>query len=89
MKAFITVIGKDRIGIIAEIAVALAEVQINILDINQTVMDGTFTMIMMVDISRSDVPFATLAATLEGVGEKLGLSVKIQHEDIFNSMHRI
>ena len=89
MKAFITVIGKDRIGIIAEIAVALADVRINILDINQTVMDGTFTMIMMVDISQSDVPFATLSATLDGVGQKLGLSVKIQHEDIFNSMHRI
>ena len=89
MKAFITVIGKDRIGIIAEIAVALADVRINILDINQTVMDGTFTMIMMVDISQSDVPFTTLSKTMDDAGTKLGLSVKIQHEDIFNSMHRI
>lgn len=89
MKAFITVLGKDRIGIIAEIAAALAEVRINILDISQTVMDGTFTMIMMVDISQSDVPFSTLSETLAAVGKKLGLSIQIQHEDIFNSMHRI
>ncbi|MDR1894421.1 MAG: ACT domain-containing protein [Spirochaetales bacterium] len=89
MKAFITVIGRDRIGIIAEISAALAENRINILDINQTVMAETFTMIMMVDISLSEKPFSELQTLLDELGEQLKLSIQIQHEDIFNSMHRI
>jgi ACT domain-containing protein len=89
MKAFITVIGSDRIGIIAEISAALAERKINILDINQTVMEATFTMIMMVDLSASGEPFSALQTALSEVGQRLGLSIQIQHEDIFNSMHRI
>ena len=89
MKAFITVIGKDGLGIIAHIATALAELEVNILDINQTVMEGTFTMIMMVDVSKSRVPFNELSEEMDKAGRKLGLSVQIQHEDIFNSMHRL
>ena len=89
MKAFITVIGKDSVGIIAHIAAGLAKQEVNILDINQTVMEGTFTMVMMVDVSNSRVPFSELTEEMEKTGRELGLSVQIQHEDIFNSMHRL
>ncbi len=89
MKAFITVIGKDNVGIIAHIANALADLKVNILDINQTVMEGTFTMIMMVDAAACPVSFSELTAEMDKAGRKLGLSVQIQHEDIFNSMHRL
>lgn len=89
MKAFITVIGKDKVGIIAHIANALADLEVNILDINQTVMDDTFTMIMMTDVSLCTVPFSELTARMDKAGRALGMSVQIQHEDIFNSMHRL
>ncbi len=89
MKAFITVIGNDQVGIIARIATILSESKINILDINQTVMDGKFTMIMLADISESSIPFSSLSEVLANEGKSLGLSIQIQHEDIFNSMHRI
>ncbi len=89
MKAFITVIGNDQVGIIARIATILSESKINILDINQTVMDGKFTMIMLADISESSIPFNSLSEILANEGKSLGLSIQIQHEDIFNSMHRI
>lgn len=89
MKAVITVIGTDKIGIIASISAILAEAGINILDISQTIMDDLFTMIMLVDIRASKKPFAQLQKALDEAGSTLGLSIRIQHEDIFNSMHRI
>ena len=89
MRAVITVLGKDRVGIIAGISAILADCNINILDLHQTIMQDVFTMIMLVDISGSTVSFADLADKLEQKGIELGLSVKIQHEDIFSSMHRI
>ncbi|MFZ5643925.1 MAG: ACT domain-containing protein [Bacillota bacterium] len=89
MRAVITVLGKDRVGIIAGISTILADCNINILDLNQTIMQDVFTMIMLVDISGSTVSFTDLADKLEQKGIGLGLSVKIQHEDIFSSMHRI
>lgn len=89
MKAFITVIGEDKVGIIAELSRLLAADKVNILDINQTVMEEMFTMIMMVDLARTDAPFSELAGRLEEAGERLKLSVRIQREDIFHSMHRI
>ncbi|HHV97405.1 MAG TPA: ACT domain-containing protein [Clostridiaceae bacterium] len=89
MKAVITVIGKDRVGIIAAISAILAESNVNILDISQTIMQEYFTMIMLVDISKSNISFNELAEKLESKGKELALSVRIQHEDIFNSMHRI
>jgi len=89
MKAVITVIGKDRVGIIAAISAILAEANVNILDISQTIMQEYFTMIMLVDISKSNISFNELAEKLETKGKELALSVRIQHEDIFNSMHRI
>ncbi|HEY9059805.1 MAG TPA: ACT domain-containing protein [Pseudobacteroides sp.] len=89
MRAIVTVIGKDRVGIIAGISNVLADNNVNILDINQTTLQDVFTMIMLVDISGLVIDFTKLADRLERKGEELGLSVRIQHEDIFNSMHRI
>ncbi|HHV30441.1 ACT domain-containing protein [Acetivibrio mesophilus] len=89
MRAVITVIGKDKIGIIAGISNILANCSVNILDISQTTMQDVFTMVMLVDISKLSVQFAELSEQLENKGVEMGLSVKIQHEDIFNSMHRI
>jgi ACT domain-containing protein len=89
MRAVISVIGKDKIGIIAAISNILADCQVNILDISQTTMQDIFTMIMLLDISQLNIPFTELADKLEKKGVEMGLSVRIQHEDIFNSMHRI
>ncbi|MFZ5990061.1 MAG: ACT domain-containing protein [Bacillota bacterium] len=89
MRAVITVIGKDKIGIIAGISNILANCSVNILDISQTTMQDVFTMIMLVDISTLNISFAELSEQLEKKGIEIGLSVRIQHEDIFNSMHRI
>lgn len=89
MKAVITVIGKDRVGIIAAISALLAECNINILDISQTIMQELFTMIMFVDTTNSSYDIAKLSSILEEKGQELGLMIKIQHEGIFNSMHRI
>ncbi len=89
MKAIITVIGKDRVGIIAGVSSVLAQCSVNILDISQTIMQDLFTMIMLVDISHACSDFPELSASLESKGQELGVMIQIQHEDIFNSMHRI
>lgn len=89
MKAVITVIGKDKVGIIAGVSNILAQSNVNILDISQTIMQELFTMIMLVDISKVDSDFSRLASSLDKKGQELGVTIKIQHEDIFNSMHRI
>jgi ACT domain-containing protein len=89
MRAVITVLGRDRVGIIARISGILADRQVNILDISQTIMQDMFTMMMLVDISASSISFRELSDGLEAAGGELGLSVRIQHEDIFNSMHRV
>ena len=89
MKAVITVVGKDQVGIIAGVSNILAACNINILDISQTIMQDIFTMIMMVDISRACTDFLDVSRQLEVKGKELALAIKIQHEDIFYSMHRI
>jgi len=89
MKAILTVIGKDRIGIIAAVSNILAESNINILDISQTIMQGFFTMIMLVDVSQMSLSFSEISEQLDTKGKELGLSIRLQHEDIFNAMHRI
>ncbi|HHY90623.1 MAG TPA: ACT domain-containing protein [Clostridiales bacterium] len=89
MRAVITVVGKDKIGIIAGVSTLLAEHQINILDISQTILQDFFTMVMVVDLAKTDVSFEVLKSTLARKGEEMGLSIKIQHEDIFNAMHQI
>ena len=89
MKAIITVIGKDTTGIIAAVCTLLAERKINILDISQTVMEGFFTMTMLVDLTESTVAFADVSDALTAKGEEMGLVIRIQREDIFDKMHRI
>ena len=89
MKAIVTVVGKDRICIIASVCSLLAHYQVNILDISQTVMQGYFTMMMAVDTSMSDIPFAELAKKLDAKGEEMGMSIRLQREDIFEAMHRV
>jgi len=89
MKAFVTVVGKDKVGIIAAICILLSEKNVNILDISQTIMQDRFTMIMLVDASACTVPFDALAESLSDLGAKMELSIRIQREEIFNAMHRI
>ena len=89
MKAIVTVVGKDQVGIIAAVCVKLAEYNVNVLDINQTVMQGYFTMMMAVDVSASKVPLAELVEIMEALGKDMGLSIHVQREDIFEAMYRV
>jgi len=89
MKAIVTVVGKDRVGIIAAVCVYLAERNINVLDISQTVMQGYFTMMMAVDVSGCDIPLAELAKQMDEKGREMNLSIRLQREDIFEAMHRV
>ena len=89
MKAIVTVVGKDRVGIIANVCTALANYNVNVLDINQTVMQGYFTMMMATDVSACSIPLADLVTEMARVGEEIGLSIRVQREDIFQAMHRI
>lgn len=87
MKSVITVVGKDKTGIIARVSNVLYENGINILDISQTIMDDMFTMIMMVDMSNA--LHKTIAGELEKIADEMGLSIHLQNEEVFRSMHRI
>ena len=89
MKAIVTVVGKDQVGIIARVCVNLAEYNVNGLDINQTVMQGYFTMMMAVDVSACKVPLAELVEIMEALGKDMGLSIRVQREDIFEAMYRV
>jgi len=89
MKAIVTVVGKDTVGIIAGVCTELAKYNVNVLDISQTVMQGYFTMMMVVDISASTTPVAALAQQLEETGKGMNLSIRLQREDIFEAMHRV
>ena len=89
MRAIVSVTSKDRIGIIADVCSALAAMDVNILDLIQTIMDGIFTMVMLVDTGTSDKSFDEIQASLAASGEKLGLQIRIQRQDIFDAMHKI
>lgn len=89
MKAIVTVIGNDRPGIIAKVSTALAENKVNIEDISQTLMQGNFTMIMLCDMQNATLSLKDLKDNLVKVGEEIGVSIHVQHEDIFNAMHKI
>ena len=89
MKAIVTVLGKDTVGIIASVCALLAQYNVNVLDISQTILQDYFTMVMMVDLTACTAPFADLAAALESSGAERNLSIRIQREDIFNAMHKI
>ncbi|NTW72459.1 MAG: ACT domain-containing protein [Eubacteriaceae bacterium] len=89
MKAIITVIGKDRVGIIYNVSQILADNNVNVEDISQTIMQDYFTMMMLVDLSKLKCDFNTLKDILEKKGDEIGLSIRIQREEIFKTMHTI
>ena len=89
MKAIVTVVGKDAVGIIAGVCIELAKYNVNVLDISQTVMQGYFTMMMAVDVSACPIPLAELVKVLEEKGVEMGLSIRLQRQDIFDAMHRV
>ena len=89
MKAVVTVVGKDRVGIIAQTCGALASYDVNILDISQTVLQEYFTMMMVVDVSGCNIPLAELCKEMDAKGQQMGLSIRVQREDIFEAMHRV
>lgn len=89
MRAVVTVVGKDRVGIIAAVCSQLAAYQVNVLDISQTVMQGYFTMMMVVDVDGITLSLAELAQQMEAKGREMNLSIRLQREDIFDAMHRV
>jgi len=89
MNAIVTVVGQDRVGITAGVCTLLAENQVNILDISQTILSGAFTMVMMVDLTAATTDFGTLSNALAEKGKEMGLVIRIQREEIFDAMHRI
>ena len=88
-KCVITVVGKDTVGIIARVCTYLADTKVNILDISQTIIQGYFNMLMIIEVNDTMDHFAEIADGLEKLGEEIGVVIKMQHEDIFNTMHRI
>lgn len=89
MKAVITVIGKDMVGILAKVSGICAESNVNVMDVTQSILQDMFCMIMMADTSKCSVPFSEFSDKLAEYGESNGLAIHVMHEDIFNSMHRI
>lgn len=89
MRAVITVIGKDMVGILARVSSDCARHRINVLEVTQSILQDMFAMIMMVDISNSDIPFTQFADEMAAAGREMHLSIHTMHEDIFNSMHQI
>lgn len=89
MKAVITVLGKDSVGILSKVSTACAEVGVNILEVTQSVLQDMFAMIMLAEIQNASVPFDELTKKLDRVGEDNNLKIHVMHEDIFNSMHKI
>ncbi|MDR2693459.1 MAG: ACT domain-containing protein [Chitinispirillales bacterium] len=89
MRAIVSVVGKDRMGIIAQVSGLLFSIDINVMDLSQSVMNDYFHMIMLVDMSNCARKFEDISAALAALGAEIGMSIKIQHEDIFNAMHKI
>lgn len=89
MRAIITVVGKDRVGILAKVSSICAENSINVMDVTQTILQDLFTMIMLVDMTDSHLTCADLSDRMDSLSTDLGLSIHVMHEGIFNAMHRI
>ena len=89
MRAVVTVIGKDMVGILARVANACAKADANVIEVTQSVLQDMFAMIMLVDISKLNMEFDHFASSIDEIGKELSLSTHVMHEDIFNSMHRI
>ncbi|NLM29790.1 MAG: ACT domain-containing protein [Methanomicrobiales archaeon] len=88
-KAIVTVVGKDTVGIIAKVCTYLAENQVNVEDISQTIVQDYFNMMMIIDTSRSEKPYAEMVTDLDELGDAIGVRIRCQREDIFTRMHRI
>lgn len=88
-KCIITVVGKDQVGIIAKVCKFLADHNVNILDISQTILQGYFNMMMIVDASDAADDFSALVEDIDALGKSIGVKIKLQHEEIFDMMHRI
>lgn len=88
-KVIITVVGQDTVGIIARVCSYLAEKGVNILDISQTIVQGYFNMMMIVDMDKANAAFENISGDLDRLGEEIGVSIKCQREEIFTKMHRI
>ena len=88
-KGIITVVGEDQVGIIAKVCTYLAENKLNILDISQTIIQGYFNMMMIIELQNSSKDFGLICDELENLGKEIGVNMKLQHENIFNKMHRI
>ena len=89
MNAIVTVVGQDKVGIIAAVCTLLAENNVNILDISQTILQGCFTMVMAVDVGRSGVSLGELGRQMDELGKRMDISIRIQRQEIFDAMHRI
>lgn len=89
MNAIVTVVGSDKVGIIARVSAFFAERNINIEDISQTILSGNFVMMMMVDLSKSSKPLSDVKDELDALGEQMGVSISVMHEKVFSAMHRI
>lgn len=89
MKAIITVMGKDTVGIVAKVSVFCADSGINVTDVSQTILDDVFVMLMKVDMKNSSISLADFGTEMKKIGEQLGVVIYVVHEDVFNSMHRI
>jgi len=89
MKGIITVVGKDKVGIIAKVCTFLSEENINILDISQTIVQGYFNMMMVVDIKDAKSEFVDVVERIAKLGQEIGVDIRLQHQDIFDGMHRI
>lgn len=88
-KAIITVVGQDTVGIIARVCTYLADHHVNVLDISQTILDGFFNMMMIVDYAGSDTEFGAMVTDLESLGDQIGVRIRCQREEIFTKMHRV
>ncbi len=89
MRIVLTIVGKDRVGIIAKVSNLLAEHGVNILNINQNILEGFFNMVLIADMSSADVSLKDLQEMAVQIGKEIGVEIKVQHEDIFTAMHRI
>ncbi len=89
MRTIVSVIGKDTVGIISKVSAVCNECNVNIADITQSVLQDMFVMVMLTEVGESNCSFAEFSDRMKGLGKELGLDIRVMHEDIFNSMHRI
>lgn len=89
MRVVLTIVGKDKVGITAKVSNALAEMNINIININQNIMQGFFNMVLIADLAEANVPIAEARDKMAALGEEIGVEIRLQSEEIFSAMHRI